>query len=270
MVNEHLNPSLIARIIDHGHDAVAPEQLRHLAGCRRCLVAFQDVTMILGLESVESATPAAETIPIPRTDATPPWWRRPAWAFGSATLAAISLAVVLLVTISGPRTFDIPESVHALLDEQSTTGFVVARSATRPFLEVATLRSGVQYQIPLDAIADDPEHGERTLLAMLASGRVDEARALLESQPLSIRSEPWARHIEALTAYRSSRLDEAEVILRDLLDHDGDDGVACFNLALLLSETDRGAEAQNLLDRVHADDGSILEKRVLSLRGALD
>ena len=271
MANEHLNPALIAQIVDQGHDALAPEQLRHLSGCRRCLEAFRDVALILGLEHDDQAVrTSAETGTHP--DRIPrPFWRRPAWALGAGGALVALVAVAWTLSLRSPIEPGLSDAVLALLDEQSMSGFVVSDSATRPSPPSATHRSGGTSPASFEELSNDDLRPNRTtLLALLASGHADEARALIPALQPFQRGEPWARHLDALAAYRTNRIDEAERILRGILAEDKGDDVARFNLALLLDETGRREEARRLLDQVDSRRGSILAHRAEDLARTLN
>lgn len=263
MTNQHLDPATIARIVDSGHGSASQEELRHLAGCRTCLTAFQDVAVLRGMDLSESSA---------QPDVAParslPAFRR-AWIGAAAAAAFAVLAFMIFSSIDRATHPAVPDSVLARLVQQSETGFVVAEAATQDHLPSAPVRSGGGDAF--GSSADSVETGDirTTLLTMAATDRVDEARSLLETIPAERRDERWARHLGALLAYRSSRLDDAERGLRSLIADDENDGVARFNLALLLGETGRGDEARDLLDAMAPAPGTVLAHRTSELAAAL-
>lgn len=263
MTHQHLDPATIARIVDSGHGSASKEELRHLAGCRSCLAAFQDVAMLRGMDLSEtSAVPdvvSSRSLPA----------FRPAW-IGAATAAALAVLAFVIISGIGRTTHPaVPDSVLARLVQQSETGFVVAEAAAQDHMPSAPVRSGGGDAIGSPADSVDTGEIRTTLLTMAATDRVDEARSLLETIPADRRAEPWARHLGALLAYRTSRLDDAERELRSLIADDGNDDAARFNLALLLSETDRGDEARDLLAALEPDPGTVLAHRTSELAATL-
>jgi len=264
MTSQHLDPVTIARIVDAGHGSASPEELRHLSGCRSCLEAFHDVAMLRGLDLSESPAVQGETAAQRATVHATPFFRRP-WAGAAAATALVALVFVIVVGLGGSTVPNVPETVLTRLVEQSETGFVVPEAAAQIHTPSIPVRSGGGDPINTLAESGDRNDIRLRLLTMAAADHVDEARSLLGSLPSDQRNRTWARHLDAVLAYRSSRLDLAELRLRALIGDDPHDGPALFNLALLLSETNRHDEARELLARVDAISDSVLDFRADAL-----
>jgi tetratricopeptide (TPR) repeat protein len=102
--------------------------------------------------------------------------------------------------------------------------------------------------------------------AYLALDRVADAQGTLDSAGRRFPADPRLLTLRAIAAYRDNRLENAERWLRRALDADPRYPPARFNLALLLRESGRSAEARAAGARLGAPSaGSLLRARLVEI-----
>ncbi len=271
MATAHLDPTIIAAIVDHGPDGVDASELRHLSSCTTCLEAYHDVASLRGVELSGLTGPVADVSirrgPRPTLVAVP-----------ALLLLVIALAVSVTTTVSRNRLLD--DALHPVrtaLAERSLTGFVAAEAARLPAPAAPVERSGslesslddlLGVVRDVDTRLDADDRMRWTLLSALGADRLETLRTLHAALPADQRNTLWARRIGALVAYRESRLEESEALLRGVLAETPRDDASRFNLALLLWETGRSAEARDLVSTLDAG-SDLLGARVRDLERRL-
>lgn len=238
MATAHLDPTIIAAIVDHGPDGVDASELRHLSSCPSCLEAYHDVATLRGVELSGLTGPVADVSirrgPRPSLVAVP-----------ALLLLVIALAVSVTTTVSRNRLLD--DALHPV------------RTALDDLLGVVR---------DVDTRLDADDRMRWTLLSALGADRLETLRTLHAALPADQRNTLWARRIGALVAYRESRLEESEALLRGVLAETPRDDASRFNLALLLWETGRSAEARDQVSTLDAG-SDLLGARVRDLERRL-
>jgi tetratricopeptide (TPR) repeat protein len=294
---DHPDAETIALLAEGKIDPSAEEALHaHLAVCPECRGAFADAVRFRA-HWLNGKTPAdgspdlaaeARSIPVRPRGASAGAVRRrsPRLAVLLPVVAAIGLglAAVVLLRMAGNRSSAGSEdetyaSLVPLLGEASRTGLILPGAAGYTPRE-GIPRGGEANENPavwesIRSLTNRVDHGEggegarKWLIAtLLASGRLETARARLDDARRSAPDDPGLQALEGVLAYRESRLADAETWFRKALAGDPGDSVIAFDLAAVLAESGKTGEANRILETLHASDGTLLARRLAEARVA--
>jgi len=257
---------------------------QHLAGCRRCLAAYAEAVRLRTRELV-----AADSLAVPpafrraAAGAGPaavsqgrPWRRR---GLGAA-LAVIAGLVLIVVVRPGPLA-DPPDvdAVREALLAQAPAGMVLPDLMPAAGSEPAVYRGPDGG--PGDLAAELAALGRRYArdpgaenafwfgAGQLAAGQLQAASDLLREARRRHPDAMALQLLDAMASYRRSELARAETLLREVLVRRPDHPEARFNLALVLQETGRPAEARELVAGTAWREGTWLAGRAAALRDTL-
>jgi len=244
---------------------------RHLAGCRSCAAAYAEAVRIatrLATAPESLAVPphlaAAARGASPAT-VTPSRRGRPWLRLGGALAGALALLVVALALrpepAGGSRRFP---AIHAAHVEQAPAGMVLPDLTPAPGSPPVVYRDGgaANLAAALDALAS-------AYRAAPAANRSAAATALVREARHRHPDDRRLQILDSLASYRRSDLGRAETLLREILVRDPRDPAARFDLALVLQELGRGAEARAVLDAGTWTGDPWLARRVDALRDTL-
>jgi len=257
---------------------------RHLAGCRSCAAAYAEAVRIatrLATAPESLAVPphlaAAARGASPAT-VTPSRRGRPWLRLGGALAGALALLVVALALrpepAGGSRRFP---AIHAAHVEQAPARIVLPDLTPAPGSPPVVYRDGgaANLDAERDALAsayrDDPAAETAFWLGAgyLAANRIEAATALVREARHRHPDDRRLQILDSLASYRRSDLGRAETLLREILVRDPRDPAARFDLALVLQELGRGAEARAVLDAGTWTGDPWLARRVDALRDTL-
>lgn len=284
--NDHPDWNDLAALAEGRHHA-DPDIHRHLAGCRRCAAAYAEA--VRG-RSRELAAPDSLTVPpdlLQAALAVGPAGSRPssrpaprrvrlAGVWGGAVLAMV--VTVMVVGLPGGPTPP-PEfaAVRVALTDQAPAGMVLPGLAPAADSERTVYRDGAGADLD-DALAalgrrhagdPGPETAYWLASGYLAAGRLDAAVDVVRDARRHHPDDQDLLILDAAVSYRVSDLGRAETLLREVLVRDPGHAEARFDLAVVLQETGRGAEALRHLEDASWADGSWLARRAAAMRDTI-
>jgi tetratricopeptide (TPR) repeat protein len=253
----------------------------HLAGCLRCLAAYEEAVrdraawittpeMFAAPAGWEKAhlgvlPPAAggpvmsEVRSVPVRRMSPSSW---AWLGG----VAAALAAVFWLTLA-PRNREIdvlslPPAIRAAAEQASSQGLVLPGGESGANVKGTAFRSGGAADLG-DVVSQAVDRYERdrnssaalhaACVALVVSNRLDHAQDYIDAGLTHDPNDAVLVLLAADVAYRRSKLDVAEQRLRSALELRPHDPVATLDLGIVLAETGDTAEAKRLFDSVAKD-----------------
>lgn len=273
--NEHPDWNDLAALAEGADLPHADDLHRHLAGCRQCAAAHAEIVRI-ALDPERLVVPA--DLRQAAMAAGPASVRsrslRPRLLPAFATATALAAAVIFMVQMGADRGHP---AIQAALIEQTPSGLVLPGlipDAASPSIIYRDAGSA-ELEPELQALAAEYHHDQNVDTAFwlgsgyLAAGRIEAAADLMREARRLHPDDSRLIIVEAVAAYRRSRLDIAESLLHQILEADPDHAVARYNLALVLSESGRLDEAHVLLDGGSWTGDQDLHRHARALRDTL-
>jgi Flp pilus assembly protein TadD len=203
----------------------------------------------------------------------------------TATVAAtIALLAVILVVALQQRPTREAEPLAPLrlaMVEASAAGMILPGIEAQELPSLPAYRSGLSIEdkglrTALTDLAnrrsEEPENQDLAFWLVagnLAAGQIDNAGVFARQARQAFPEDDRLPVLEAIIAYRRSELDRAEELLRAAILRNPDDGVARFNLAILLRERGGESEARLLLQRNLGTGTTVLDRRARAVLDSL-
>ena len=273
--NEHPDWNDLAALAEGAELPHADDLHRHLAGCRQCAAAHAEIVRIalhperlVVPADLRQAAMAAGPASVRSRSSRP----RLLPAFAAAT--ALAAAVVFMVQMGNDQ---VHPAIQSALLQQTPSGLVLpglipdATSASIVYRDAGSAEIGPELQ----ALAAEYRHDQNVDTAFwlgsgyLAAGRLEAAADLMREARRRHPDDSRLIIVDAVAAYRRSRLDLAEALLRQILLADPGHAVARYNLALVLSESGQLEEAHILLDGGNWSGEQDLHRHARALRDTL-
>jgi Tetratricopeptide repeat len=262
----HLTHDQIAQLAAGYPGDAAGEALDHLARCSACQEAVRESATWLAAwtHRPETFADAGDAAKVSRSFleevgvVTRRAGRRRSWSLVGASLAAVAV-VAFLIAKPGHRDTGSAATVEAAIRGTALLGDILIPGAEHGSVTVpGARRSGLVADpesagIALHELAEKYVHGSAdeqvtaTLVAgYLALGQIGSARDFVRDARRRFPGDETIEVLDGLVDYCDGRFPEAEARLRSAVARAPDNDVARVNLARLLSDTGRRAEALSL------------------------
>jgi len=199
----------------------------------------------------------------------------------TATIAL--LAVILVVALKQTPTREAAPlaPLRLAMVEASAAGMILPGVEAQELPSLPAYRTGLSIEDEglRTALTDlakrrskEPENQDLAFWLVagnLAAGQIDNAGVFARQASQAFPEDDRLPVLEAIIAYRRSELDRAEELLRAAILRDPDDGVARFNLAILLRERGGESEARRLLQRNLGTGTTVLDHRARAVLDSL-